>query len=152
MDFAGTPAVDLTVEALRDLPAKPSAGTIARVLQAIRSADGDKENWPRGSKQTSAARLKDFFDESKFLASLTPALAREPLAEDWEQVRQQMLALLTLAREFEAEFSRAKRELAGVDFADLEQVRVAPAPQPRLRNIHCRRGPVAPAAALCLRG
>jgi len=121
MDFAGIPAVDLTVEALRALPAKPTAGNIARALQAIRSADDDTANWPRGSKTNIRSRLKDFFDETKFLASLTPALAREPLAEDWEQVRQQMLALLTLAREFEAEFSRAKRELAGVDFADLEQ-------------------------------
>ena len=32
-----------------------------------------------------------------------------------------MLALLDLTREFTAEFSRAKRELGGVDFADLEQ-------------------------------
>src|SRR2546423_1850972 len=33
-----------------------------------------------------------------------------------------MLALLELAQEFTAEFTRAKRELGGVDFADLEQL------------------------------
>jgi len=43
------------------------------------------------------------------------------LVEDWTQVRADMLMLLRLAQEFTAEFGRAKRELGGVDFADLEQ-------------------------------
>ena len=33
-----------------------------------------------------------------------------------------MAALLWLTREFTVEFTRAKRELGGVDFADLEQL------------------------------
>jgi ATP-dependent helicase/nuclease subunit A len=118
--FAGTPAVDLALAALRGISAQPDFERLAQTWQAIRSAD-DKANWPKGSIGKVRAELEDFFDEAEFLASLAPANGIDPLAEDWELVRHDMLALLDLARDFTAEFSRAKRDLGGVDFADLEQ-------------------------------
>jgi len=119
--FAGNPAVDLAVAALNNAPAKPTLNQAAQAVQAIRSADEDAANWPRGSKKNIRAHLEDFFDEAVFLASLAPSPGGDPLAEDWELTRHDMLALLDLTREFTTEFSRAKRELGGVDFADLEQ-------------------------------
>ena len=137
--FAGNPAVDLAVTALENAPAKPTLNQAAQAVQAVRSADEDAANWPRGSKKNVRAQLEDFFDDAKFLASLAPAADGDPLAEDWELVRHDMLALLDLTREFTAEFSRAKRDLGGVDFADLEQF--------ALRVLrHPQSGAVTPAA------
>ncbi|KAF0180848.1 MAG: recombination helicase AddA [Limisphaerales bacterium] len=44
-----------------------------------------------------------------------------PLAEDWEWCRHEMAALVQLTQQFTTRFGEAKRQLGGVDFADLEQ-------------------------------
>jgi ATP-dependent helicase/nuclease subunit A len=119
--FAGTPAVELSLKALQPISDPPTLSTIGQALRSVGVSDDDKINWPRGSKTNVRSRIEDFFDEARFLASLAPSDQADPLAEDWERVRQDLLALTGVAREFAAEFSRAKRDAGGVDFADLEQ-------------------------------
>ncbi len=119
--FAGNPAVNLAAGALQAVPDRPSMAQIAGALLAIRSADEHEDNWPYGSKKNVRDHIEDFFAEAEFLRSLAPEPGRDPLAEDWELVRHHLVALIELAKEFTAGFSRAKRELGGVDFADLEQ-------------------------------
>src|SRR5439155_10988771 len=93
---------------------------IRKVIETICRAD--QQDWPRGTKRTVRGAVKEFFDDAKFLHSLAAAEdGNDPLAEEWQWVRQPMLTLLELAREFTAGFADAKRKLGGVDFADLEQ-------------------------------
>jgi ATP-dependent helicase/nuclease subunit A len=99
----------------------PTLQQIAHALRAV--LEEDETGWPRGCKTKLRPPLKKFFDEAEFLQSLAPQPeGRDPLAEDWQWGRQPMLGLLTLAREFGDRFARAKRELGGVDFADIEQL------------------------------
>jgi ATP-dependent helicase/nuclease subunit A len=65
---------------------------------------------------------------------LPDAQGSDPLAQDWEWVRQHMAALVSLTREFTARFAAAKRELAGVDFADLEQCALQLLRNPAMAN------------------
>ncbi len=116
---------------LRGLPGENAvAERVARVLAEavdwgtalveIRAADGE---WPKGRKTELRKPLVKLFEEVEFLGSLFPGTGGvDPLAEDWEWVRGHMGALVSLGREFAAGFGRAKRELGGVDFADLEQL------------------------------
>lgn len=98
----------------------PTFSDVAEVLNCIRAADRE---WAHGTKGKFREPLKSFFDEAMFLASLTqPCDGHDPLVEDWQWLRGPMRALLSLAHEFTAEFTRAKRAQAGVDFADLEQL------------------------------
>jgi ATP-dependent helicase/nuclease subunit A len=116
------PAVQLCHDALHQLPANPSLADAAAALRAVQAADGDDRNWPRGTKGKARDPLRNFFADAEFLGSLLPgAGGRDPLGEDWGWARHDLAALVRLAREFTAAFSRAKRELGGVDFADLEQ-------------------------------
>ncbi|HET7625040.1 MAG TPA: 3'-5' exonuclease, partial [Verrucomicrobiae bacterium] len=66
-------------------------------------------------------QIKDFFEEAEFLKSLVPKNENDPLAEDWNLVRHGMETLLNLTIEFTGKFDAAKRQSAGLDFADLEQ-------------------------------
>ncbi|MCX6901993.1 MAG: UvrD-helicase domain-containing protein [Verrucomicrobia bacterium] len=94
---------------------------VSQALAAVLAADAAE--WPRGAKGKFRDPIRKFFEEAEFLHSLTPqAQGPDPLAEDWSWVRQPMSALLELAREFGDRFGQAKRELGGVDFADLEQL------------------------------
>jgi ATP-dependent helicase/nuclease subunit A len=128
--FDDTPNVLACIEALKALPAAPTIEQAGNWLGQIQQAHAAK--WPRGAAGKVRDQLEEFFDDAAFLASLVredgsggdrqeacPAL--EPLAEDWEWVRGHMATLVELAREFGERFAAAKRELAGVDFADLEQ-------------------------------
>src|SRR5207237_5405827 len=91
------------------------------IIAAI--AEDDQRGWPSGTKTTVCEQVNEFFEEAEFLGSLVEGGGgADPLEEDWQWARQPMLALLELAQEFTAEFTRAKRELGGVDFADLEQL------------------------------
>jgi ATP-dependent helicase/nuclease subunit A len=66
--------------------------------------------------------LEKFYDEAAFLGSVAGAQEnQDPLAEDWNWVRGPMAALVDVAREFGARYAAAKRELAALDFHDLEQ-------------------------------
>ncbi|HZL44475.1 MAG TPA: 3'-5' exonuclease, partial [Verrucomicrobiae bacterium] len=127
-----TPA-GLCGEALKRLAAKPSRaqrgptlreGTppteMASALHEILEADSD-DKWPKRKKTFFREPLKNFFKEAGFLASLEARDGEDPLAQDWEWTRHDMLALLRATQEFAALYTRAKRESGGVDFADLEQ-------------------------------
>lgn len=75
-------------------------------------------------------RLGRCLEELEFLGSLLPApgegaaadTASDPLAEDWEQMRRPMAAVLDLVRRFGEAYAAAKRQRGELDFADLEQM------------------------------
>jgi ATP-dependent helicase/nuclease subunit A len=115
------PAVRLCFDVLKKIPATPSHTDAAAALRAVRSIDAAEEHWPRGIRTKARARLKEFFNDAEFLGSLLPDDRVDPLAQDWGWTRAHMAALVELTRDFTAAFSRAKRDLGGVDFADLEQ-------------------------------
>ncbi len=115
---AQVPNIAECLSVLRALPARADLARCADALAGIQEADSAE--WPPGTKTRVRTPFRRFFEDAAFLASLTGEDGR-PLTEDWNAVRGQMLILLRLAREFSAEFARAKRELGGVDFADLEQ-------------------------------
>jgi ATP-dependent helicase/nuclease subunit A len=115
------PAARLCFDVLKRIPATPSHTEAAAALRAVRSVDAAEEHWPRGTRTKTHARLKEFFNDAEFLGSLLPDDRVDPLAQDWEWTRVHMAALVALTRDFTAAFSRAKRDLGGVDFADLEQ-------------------------------
>ena len=101
------------------MPPLPSRAAGADALEAILAACRD---CPRGKRTEWLKPLKECLAEAEFLISLARARSEtDPLAEDWEWVRAQMTALLGLARDFEAAFTEAKRELGMLDFHDLEQ-------------------------------
>ncbi len=92
---------------------------LAAGLRVVTEADRD---WPRGAKKFRADFAK-FFDDADFLLSLTGTDgSAAALAEDWNWSRHEMGALLELTRQFAAHFTEAKRQLGGVDFADVEQL------------------------------
>jgi ATP-dependent helicase/nuclease subunit A len=116
-----TRATGLCAEALQALPPSATPAQAAAALRCVVAADID-DNWTYGTKGAVRDPLKAFFADAKFLASLLPADdGSDPLAQDWEWTRGHMLTLISLTREFSAAFARAKNELGGVDFADLEQ-------------------------------
>src|SRR5262249_15672979 len=115
------PAVQLCLDVLKRIPVAPSSTDASTALRGVLSADADEKHWPRGTKTKVRAQLKGFFDDAEFLGALLPDDRGEPLAQDWDWTRSHMAALVSLTREFTAAFSHAKRELGGLDFADLEQ-------------------------------
>jgi len=103
----------------RRLPEDFSRETAAELLGQIASAD---DNWPSKRKTILREPLKDLFSEAKFLASVARVKnGSDPLAEDWNWVRGQMMALLRLAQNFAAHFAARKRDDGVLDFHDLEQ-------------------------------
>ncbi|MFM2294510.1 MAG: hypothetical protein RLZZ350_923, partial [Verrucomicrobiota bacterium] len=110
----------------------------ATALEKITAAEA--ADWKRKKTQFHKP-YEAFFDDARFLATFaqTDGLA---LAEDWNWTRQPMLALLRLAQEFTHDFSRAKRELGGIDFADQEQfalrLLLGDDDQPTLVALACR--------------
>ncbi|PWU17103.1 MAG: hypothetical protein C5B50_11990 [Verrucomicrobia bacterium] len=98
----------------------PGTPTLAKVFNLVLTALDD---WPHGKKALWRDPLDEFADEVEFLSSLTEeSNGLDPLTQDWEWIRSQMLTLLALAGEFTQEFSDAKRERGMVDFHDLEQL------------------------------
>jgi len=115
-----TPALRQLTAILHALPVAPDYATAVETVRALLAADVP-ENWPHGTKGKFRDPLEKFLDEVQFLGHLLPAADHDPLAEDWQWARGPMRTLLELTREFTAEFTARKRELGGVDFADLEQ-------------------------------
>ncbi len=112
------PNAEQCAEVLASLPAKPAREEFAAALAQIIDTD---LAWPRQKKGVLRAQIEKIYSEAQFLRSLCEVGASDPLTEDWHWVRPQMLALLGLARQFEAAFTLEKRELGGLDFHDLEQ-------------------------------
>jgi len=106
--------------ALEQVGAPIARDAIVRCLEAV--APLAEAVWPRGSAQRFRNPNRACFAEAGFLLSLARQTAEvDPLVEDWQWVRPHLRALLGLTREFAAEFGEAKRQLAAVDFHDLEQ-------------------------------
>jgi len=118
--FAGVSPVIMSGKMITGETPGDTGGTPAPLGEALAQIAAADEIWPAKMKGKFRDPIEHFFEEAKFLQSLTEDKGA-PLAEDWQWVRPQMRALLRLAREFTARFSDAKRELGGVDFADLEQ-------------------------------
>lgn len=104
---------------LEALPAHPTRAQLAAALERLSGLDG---NWPKGKKTSWRKPLDRLFQDAAFLGSLASAQGdQDPLVEDWNWVRPPLTALLALVQEFAAAFATAKRELAALDFHDLEQ-------------------------------
>ncbi len=104
---------------LQGLSANPTRGEVAAALEKIVAAC---RNCPYGKKGDWLKPLEDFQEEAEFLSSLAATNEKDdPLVEDWNWVRPQMLTLLSLAEQFGEQFRVSKRELGMVDFHDLEQ-------------------------------
>lgn len=101
--------------ALRALVVGTSADAPA-LLEEICAADA--ADWPKKQKTILRRPFVKFFEEAEFLAS---QFAGGGLSADWENVRAPLRALLVLAQDFGTRLATAKRDLAGIDFADLEQ-------------------------------
>ncbi|MGI8965643.1 MAG: 3'-5' exonuclease, partial [Limisphaerales bacterium] len=110
----------LFLTALKSLPKNFTRAEGADVLQRIIELS-DNQYWPRGTGKFKKP-IEKIFEEAEFLHSLCAETKEtDPLKEDWIWVRPQIIALLTLAREFTENFSAAKREMGALDFHDLEQ-------------------------------
>ena len=116
------PAVKLCLHALQKTSSKPTLAEASETLHAVQAADADKNNWPRGTIGMVRDPLENFFDDAEFLTSLLPdGQGNDPLAQDWEWSRNHLVSLIALTRKFTKDFAERKRDLGGVDFADLEQ-------------------------------
>jgi len=94
---------------------------MATAFAEILAADAT-ENWQRRKSARRPAFAK-LFEEAEFFHSLLGSDgAAAALAEDWEWSRHEMAALVELTRQFAGRFTEAKRQLGGVDFADVEQL------------------------------
>ena len=101
-----------------------SPQSVQEAIRALWVADQEKP-WPRGSKGAVRDHLLPFFDDVTFLNGLLAPVsdgASTAWEADWEMVRPAMATLVFLAQGFGEAFARSKRELGGVDFADLEQL------------------------------
>lgn len=65
--------------------------------------------------------VSEMYDEAALFGSWAPVDGKDPLAEDWEETRPVLAALLELTSEFGKRFAAAKRAAGSVDFNDLEQ-------------------------------
>ncbi len=103
-------------------PRPASRPDIATACAAIRAAD-DEAVWKRTKAKTTVRKQHAaFFSGADFLGALAERSGTtDPLSEDWAWVRPHLLALVRLVGEFGAAYARAKRDLAVVDFHDLEQ-------------------------------
>ena len=121
--LASMPASNLSAASmksiLRKMPSDPSLEQWGRALEEL--VDQIK-NPPVGKKTEFLKPLETLVNDVHFLNSLlrlgsTP----NPLKQDWLWVHRQMVTLLKLCVEFGESFKESKRELAGLDFHDLEQ-------------------------------
>jgi ATP-dependent helicase/nuclease subunit A len=118
-NYAGNGVADKCLGVLKNLDANPARPEAAAALETILAAC---EKCPWGKKTEWLKPLEDFEKESEFLFSLTVSGEKgDPLVEDWNWVRTQMVTLLNLAQQFGNQFRLSKRELGLVDFHDLEQ-------------------------------
>ena len=108
--------------ALRKLSRRSTSEDMRAAMESVRVAD-EEVKWTEGRKRELRKPVAPFLDEAQFFRSLvTPRGETDPLAEDWDWMREPMRALLLLARRFTEQFTKAKRAQGGVDFADLEQL------------------------------
>ncbi len=101
----------------------PDLAGMRTVLASIHAAnETDGGVWPARQVTRLRKPFEVFFKEADgFQTFALPSNGSDPMAEDWQHVRRPLATLLRLTTEFTSEFSHAKRELGGLDFADLEQ-------------------------------
>ncbi len=117
----GCENVGACVGALRELPAQPTFAQAGEVVRCV--VEAFQRKWKHGTVGKYRDPLEKFFERAAFLASLLPQSdGADPMVEDWHRLREPMRALLELTQAFTTEFTRAKRALGGVDFADIEQL------------------------------
>ncbi|HWX19959.1 MAG TPA: UvrD-helicase domain-containing protein [Candidatus Binatia bacterium] len=117
-----------------DSPGPRLAAWRACAASALERICAFEKDCASGKKALWLKPLEKLVEEAEFLFPLArtggedsrngwpPALqSDDPLEQDWNCVRGQMTALLGLVNEFTSAFTEAKRELAVVDFHDLEQ-------------------------------
>jgi ATP-dependent helicase/nuclease subunit A len=104
-----------------ETPPEPAGEDACATTTALEKILAVSKTCPPRRKTELLGPLEEFFSETKFLCSLTKHKTGDPLAEDWNWGRTNMLALLRLAEEFNLEFTAAKRDLGALDFHDLEQ-------------------------------
>jgi ATP-dependent helicase/nuclease subunit A len=118
-NHVGNGVADKCLAVLKSMAPSPARGEAAEALEKILAAC---RSCPWGKKTEWLEPLEDFRNEAEFLYSLAARNEKgEPLLEDWNWVRTQMLTLLGLAEQFGRQFRLSKRELGMVDFHDLEQ-------------------------------
>ena len=89
----------MSVAALKALPPAPNFAQATVALRQLNDAIFTK-NW-QGRKGECESELKPFLQDVAFLSSaFAQAGNKDPLLEDWEWSRPQVLALLALTREF----------------------------------------------------
>ncbi|MEO5802943.1 MAG: helicase-exonuclease AddAB subunit AddA [Verrucomicrobiota bacterium] len=99
--------------------AEPTRAEAAAIFETILEAD---KQWPPRKKNKFREPIEDIFEEATFLKSLCVFQnGIDPLAQDWDWIKPQIIALLKLTQQFTERFAKAKREMAGLDFHDLEQ-------------------------------
>lgn len=114
---AGVENIDRCLEAMGATSGKLTRAQVAEAAGAI--AEAGTSDWPKGTVGKVRNPLKECFEDARFLASVAGEGALEA---DWQMVQTHMRSLLALTAEFGTRFTRAKRELGGVDFPDLEQL------------------------------
>ncbi len=114
---AGIKNIDDCLEAMESVTREITRAQVAQVAGAVAAAGA--ASWPKGTAGRVRDPLNSCFDEARFLASVAEPGALEA---DWQAVHGHMQALLALTAEFTARFTRAKGDLGGVDFPDLEQL------------------------------
>lgn len=119
---------------LEQLDTPAGADDARRLLDRLASMDA---SGGRRSGPALPVHLEPLALEARFLADCLPpapdvktgtegagpaaAPVADPLAQDWAWVRRPMTALIDLEQDFAAAFAAAKRDLAALDFQDLEQ-------------------------------
>ncbi|MEI7728420.1 MAG: helicase-exonuclease AddAB subunit AddA [Verrucomicrobiota bacterium] len=94
---------------------------MAEVLQTVQDYDKDW-SFAKKTKTKYHKPIEKLFQEAKFYGALLPGKpGPDPLQEDWDWCRPQMLALLRLTRQFSGRYAERKRQQAVLDFSDLEQ-------------------------------
>jgi ATP-dependent helicase/nuclease subunit A len=119
--YSEAPNVAASVAALTSCGAMPTFVAAGYAVRAV--AAQFRQKWVHGTAGKFRDPIKKFFEEAEFLSSvLESENGQDALREDWNRMREPMRALLELTAAFTSEFTRAKRALGGVDFADLEQL------------------------------
>jgi ATP-dependent helicase/nuclease subunit A len=112
------------IAVLNKAAARPDEQDLAVILRDLTEAFN---NCQKGKNGAWLGPLERFQDEVSFLQSLdpggstTPTAVPCPLEADWQWTRLPLLALLQVTSEFSKHYAEEKRELAVVDFQDLEQ-------------------------------
>ncbi len=109
-------------ERLRGIGDHAPRAEVAAVCVELAAFRGD-EHWSRNKGRHRDPILK-VLEEAAVLASFaaSPDHEEDPLAEDFKAMQPHVLALIGLVREFGREFALRKRQRAGLDFSDLEQI------------------------------